>query len=1560
MESLKRLRLDSNALVCDCEMVWLVKMLQAKQKTTQAAATCQYPIAMQGKSLASMSEHDFHCKKPKITEDPHDVEVTFGGTVFFNCKAEGDPVPDIVWMKNSNELNMGDPRYSKLADGTLMIQNTVDADVGVYECMAKSPAGEAKSRAAKMHYQKSKGTIRLYCAAIGQPQPDINWTRDDLPVTEDNRIQVIRPPRWSNELVIGISGIQTNPVNFLHNVKITPDNTLTITDIRREDSGIYKCTASSFVGRITAVAQVRVNVAPSFTTHPDNLTLKTGGLAELRCVADGSPPPAITWYKDGQPLIAGGRVTIAPGGYQMRVQHAKESDSGLYVCRAQNSVGFKETSAYITVTAGYLSPARVDIVSPTTRSPPPRVDTSQFSSREGRAPKIIIAPYDIEAPKGSTIEIPCKTDGEPKPTIVWTKDGLSVVVSKRHRVSAVGSLFVSNISRTDAGIYECLAVNDNGQIRAQGELTVKDEIHVGPGDRFVRVAFEEARSAVDRAVNETLRKLFERDRGDKPASPSELFRLLRFPNAAARDVARAADVYERTLYNIRKHVEAGMKINLTKGTQKLEEIRDFSYKELLSSSHLELVANLSGCMVHRPFTNCSDMCFHSKYRAIDGTCNNLQHPMWGASLTGFRRILKPIYENGFSTPIGIGKVELEEVNPHLRGGRVENHLAKTTPSSPDRDSNLNLPVLSSRAQHDKRVSQLRHQGSEVALAESGKQSEVIRGWANTMLVYQSEATQVCAFVQPRRPSLQICLKCILILNSPWYSSRAHLSLLRLALKRKWSSPSSLPTKDSSKKTYHSQPFTILGFNPPTNGDEDTFPREAKDCQIVVLIRGLAAKTVKYYGFPKPSARLVSTSLISTTKITQDTHFTHMLMQWGQFLDHDLDHATPSVSSESWDGIDCKRSCDYAAPCFPMEVPPNDPRIKNRRCIDFIRSSSICGSGQTSVLFDAVMPREQINQLTSYIDASQVDHARNNFNIQCMSFSKEVAQDLREFRTNYGHLREGTKLPGGKPFLPLADAQPNDCRRDPTESEFGCFLAGDIRSNEQLGLLAMHTIWMREHNRVATQLRQINPHWDGDMLYHEARKVVGAQMQHITYKHWLPNILGDEGMFMIGPYEGYDPTVNPSIANVFATAALRFGHSLINPVLHRLNKTFQTIPEGDVPLHKAFFAPWRLIQEGGVDPLLRGLFTVPAKLKTPHENLNTELTEHLFQVAHAVALDLAAMNIQRGRDHGIPGYNDWRKYCNLSEAETFDDLRNEISSESVRNTLKELYGHPGNIDVWVGGILEDQMDGAKIGPTFRCLLVEQFKRLRAGDRFWYENPSVFKPEQLTQIKQSTLSSVLCNNGDDISDITHDVFVLPAEQPSRLVSCTEVRQMDLRFWTECCNDCSNSGEFNSITQLSSARSRRDLGFSYPSDKPQRSSLFYADNTTIYHNLTSPTTTERPETFNEVRADDNEIDEERIEGIESALEEFQKTIKQLRRKIRKLEHHCQAGGGAGGKQHGGKCLDVDGNWRKNDEVWKKDACTKCTCQEKQVTCTTTKCPAVQCTAPTLHAGKCCPECT
>lgn len=81
------------------------------------------------------------------------------------------------------------------------------------------------------------------------------------------------------------------------------------------------------------------------------------------------------------------------------------------------------------------------------------------------------------------------------------------------------------------------------------------------------------------------------------------------------------------------------------------------------------------------------------------------------------------------------------------------------------------------------------------------------------------------------------------------------------------------------------------------------------------------------------------------------------------------------------------------------------------------------------------------------------------------------------------------------------------------------------------------------------------------------QVVGAEMQHITYTHWLPHILGPEGMRQLGPYTGYKPTTDPRIANEFATAALRFGHTMINPVLDRLNGSFHPISEGPLPLHK---------------------------------------------------------------------------------------------------------------------------------------------------------------------------------------------------------------------------------------------------------------------------------------------------------------------------------------------------------------------------------------------------------
>ena len=90
------------------------------------------------------------------------------------------------------------------------------------------------------------------------------------------------------------------------------------------------------------------------------------------------------------------------------------------------------------------------------------------------------------------------------------------------------------------------------------------------------------------------------------------------------------------------------------------------------------------------------------------------------------------------------------------------------------------------------------------------------------------------------------------------------------------------------------------------------------------------------------------------------------------------------------------------------------------------------------------------------------------------------------------------------------------------------------------------------------------------------------------------------MDTIGEYKGYNPAIDATISNVFAASAFRFGHTMVNSILPRLDGNFDPISEGNLPLSNAFFAPWRLIQEGGVDPILRGLFASAAKLNKPNE------------------------------------------------------------------------------------------------------------------------------------------------------------------------------------------------------------------------------------------------------------------------------------------------------------------------------------------------------------------------
>ncbi|XP_019403812.1 PREDICTED: peroxidasin homolog isoform X1 [Crocodylus porosus] len=1212
LESLKRLRLDSNALLCDCDLMWLAELLKkyAEQGNIQTAATCESPRELQGRSITTLTTQELNCESPRITSEPHDADVMLGNTVYFTCRAEGNPKPEIIWLHNNNEIDMKDDgRLNLLQDGTLMIQNAKESDKGVYQCRAKNVAGEVKTQEVVLRYFGTPSkpsfviqpqntevlvgeSVTLECGVSGHPAPRIGWTLGSgSPLPRDSRFT------------------------------ITSSGGLYIQNVTFADQGQYNCDASNTEGAIQATANIIVQASPRFLVVPTDQTATEGQSVDFPCSAEGRPPSVIAWTRAGGPLPSDRRHSILSTG-TLRVVRVALHDQGQYECHAISAIGVRSLPVHLWVT--------------------PRV-----------VPVFLHRPQDVEAETGQDVVIICAAHGDPQPTITWVKEGIQITDSGKFHMSQDGTLSIRDLGVADQGRYECIARNPFGFTSSTMQLTITATDVGRSGDTFVASSIKEAISSVDHAINSTRTELFSK----RPKTPNDLLALFRYPrDPYTLETARAGEIFERTLQLIQDHVQQGLIVDMN--------VTGYRYNDLVSPHYLNMIANLSGCSAHRRTPNCSDICFHQKYRTHDGSCNNLQHPMWGASLTAFQRLLKPAYQNGFNLPRGF------------------------------------------------------------SLAEDSRE------------------------------------------------------------------------------------------------------------------------------LPLPLPRLVSTAMIGTDTITPDEQFTHMLMQWGQFLDHDMDQTVAAISMSRFsDGAPCSEVCTNDPPCFSIMIPENDPRVRNGRCMFFVRSSPVCGSGMTSLLMNSVYAREQINHLTSYIDASNV-----------YGSTEQESRELRDLSNPKGLLKQGRVVPSsGKALLPFSVGPPTECMRDENESPVPCFLAGDHRANEQLGLTAMHTLWFREHNRIATQLLELNPHWDGDTIYHEARKLVGAQMQHLTYAHWLPKVLGEAGMKMLGEYKGYSPDTNAGILNAFATAAFRFGHTLINPVLYRLNESFQPIRQGHVPLHKAFFSPFRIMQEGGIDPLLRGLFGIPGKMRVPSELLNMELTEKLFSMAHSVSLDLAAINIQRGRDHGIPPYNDFRVFCNLTSAQEFEDLRNEIKNLEIREKLRSLYGTTKNIDLFPALMVEDLVPGTRVGPTLMCLLTTQFRRLRDGDRFWYENPGVFTPAQLTQIRQTSLARIICDNSDRIRQLQRDVFQVAA-YPQGMVSCEEIPAVDLRLWQDCCEDCRSRGQFQALSQR--FRGKRSLGFSYPEENPDK-------------HKPAPPSSEEPSQSRSPR-----------ENLESVVAELEQTVSVLQKQVHALE--------------------------------------------------------------------------
>ncbi|GMR51817.1 hypothetical protein PMAYCL1PPCAC_22011 [Pristionchus mayeri] len=315
-----------------------------------------------------------------------------------------------------------------------------------------------------------------------------------------------------------------------------------------------------------------------------------------------------------------------------------------------------------------------------------------------------------------------------------------------------------------------------------------------------------------------------------------------------------------------------------------------------------------------------------------------------------------------------------------------------------------------------------------------------------------------------------------------------------------------------------------------------------------------------------------------------------------------------------------------------------------------------------------------------------------------------------------------------------------------------------------------TSWLRLHNKIAATLQNINPRWDSNRIFQETRKIVGACMQVVTYNEFLPALLGPFFNRLITPYAGYDRQMSTGTLNEFATAAFRL-HGMVQELYPLLDSSFRQT--GSVGVVEGI-QNLNVIMESGLDLLYRGLISIPARAP---QRITTSMTELIFKRQG----DMASVNIQRGRDHGLAPYNHYRRLCKLRPIQSFDEWV-EVSDPEARLQISQLYSSPDELDLYTGGILEDRAANSLVGPTFACIISEQFVRLREGDRHYWENPSSFT-EQLTEqaaLAQVTLSWIICSTADRMGRITHDSFSI--DNGANAVQCSAIPHLDLNPWRE----------------------------------------------------------------------------------------------------------------------------------------------------------------------------------
>jgi hypothetical protein len=563
----------------------------------------------------------------------------------------------------------------------------------------------------------------------------------------------------------------------------------------------------------------------------------------------------------------------------------------------------------------------------------------------------------------------------------------------------------------------------------------------------------------------------------------------------------------------------------------------------------------------------------------------------------------------------------------------------------------------------------------------------------------------------------------------------------------------------------------------------------------------------------PNSRMVSNRIFNdiNQNIFSERSVTQWGFTWGQFLDHTFGLRLGGAQADP--------QGESANIPFNASDPLESFR-DNLGVIPFNRSVTAPGTGVTNA-------RQQVNSVSSYIDGFAVYGGTNN-----------RLEWLRQGPVD-GDLANNSALmmlPGG--YLPRRDAR-GDPASAPAMDVDGrlagrpnrAAVAGDVRANESLGLEATQTLFAREHNRIVGLLPTSLSQEDRFQI---ARRVVIAEQQYITYNEFLPAM----GV-ALPAYSGYQSGVDSTLTNEFAsvgyrahsqlhgeveleTDAARYSQSTLDAL--RAQGVEVAIDGADadlaVPLGVGFFNP-DLVEQLQLGPIMDALGEESEY--NNDEQIDNQLRSVLFQVPVSGnpdcldgptlpqcfngVVDLGAIDVERGRDHGMPTYNQLRQAYGLAPRTSFTAITGESTDQfpagmgidnpasltftqltdifgvsfglteerdptlAVRNTtraarLRALYGNVDNVDAFVGMVAEQHAAGSDLGELQRAMWAREFRRLRDGDRFFYANDP-----GLTYIRNTYGIDFRRNLGDIIAantdipraDLGSDVFFVEGNVP-----------------------------------------------------------------------------------------------------------------------------------------------------------------------------------------------------